>query len=254
MTDPVADGPGEVSRRTALSLVAILAAAGIAFDAVFDNKAVYANGPWGGYSNGYIPLNALVQIDYPGVIPYQYSSDALPHVYMAPGASENLLGLLAAYHAAAGGYLRVSEGYRTYAGQVWLEEHDNGGPAGTSNHGWGKAVDFDSGIITQPQVTWLAANGPTWGFSPLSGDLGHYNYSGPISAPTPTEGDDMAVLFNVNNVYLWALAGLGQGEAGWLETTDSALAAKYNTASGRPTISITQAQFDDIKAKFVAQY
>jgi len=254
VTESLPDETSGMSRRTALSLVAFLAAAGVTVEGLADGLPAFANGAWGGYSNGYIPLSALVQITYPGVIPYQYSSDALPYVYMAPGASDNLLGLLTSYHNATGGYLRVSEGYRTFAGQVWLHEHDNGGTPGTSNHGWGQAVDFDSGLLTGAQASWLNSNGGAWGFAPLSGDYGHYNYTGSITPIAQPSGDDVAVLFNCNNTYLWALAGLGQAEAGWIETTDAALAAKLGTASGHPTTIVTQAQWDDIKAKFVAQY
>jgi hypothetical protein len=173
------------SRRNFLSATAILAAVGLTVESLAYAPTAFANGTWGGYSNGAIPLSALVQINYPGVIPYHYCDDALDHVYMAPGASDRLLGMLAAYHSATGGYLRVSEGYRTFAGQVWLKANDNGTTPGQSPHGWGQAVDFDSGLITDAQIAWLATNGPTYDFAPLKDDKGHYDYNGPIT-PLPS--------------------------------------------------------------------
>ena len=173
------------------SVFATLAALGL--DLLFADSAL-ANGPWGGYANGYIPLSALDIVSYPGVVPYQYSSAALPSVYMAPGASDRLLSLLQNYHADTGGYLRVAEGYRSYAGQVYWYNQGNGGTPGHSNHGWGQAVDFDSGLLTSAQLSWLSTNGPMYYFFPLAGDLGHYNYTGPVGQASPTtngQGDTM---------------------------------------------------------------
>jgi hypothetical protein len=178
---------------------AVVGATGLGITGVGAPSA-FANGAWGGYANGYIPLADLDVIDYPGVIPYQYSSDALSQVYLAPGCSDRLLALLAAYHAAKGGYLRVSEGYRTYAGQEWLAANDNGGTPGQSNHGWAQAVDFDSGLLTSAQAIWLNANGPSYHFHPLAGDYGHYNYTGPITPPNEPDGDiEMRILFNTSD-------------------------------------------------------
>jgi hypothetical protein len=251
-------GDGAFARRDFLSLVAILASAGIATDWLFDTEPAAANGAWGGYSNGNIPLSALVQINYPGVVPFHYSNDALPYVYMAPGAAERLLLMLAAYHNAFGGYLRVSEGYRTYAAQVWLANNGNpprGGTPGQSNHGWGQAVDFDYGLLTTTQANWLNANGPSWEFHDLSGDYGHYNYTGPLGPPLLTQEDPMAIMFYapVGGVNTWAMAGAGQGTAAWWETTDEVLAGKLATyINGKASVGLTVAQWNDIKARFTA--
>lgn len=189
----VALGPkrdAHLSRRALLTgaAVAVAASAGISFFQPALSAA--ANTGWGGYSNGQIPLSALDTVIYPGVVPYQYSAAALPYVYLVSGCSQRLLQMLQKYHDTFGGYLRVAEGYRTLAGQQYWSDK-GGGPVGQSNHGWGEAVDFDKGSLTSAQANWLAANGPDYFFFPLSGDYGHYNYSGPI-----TPGGDMPTLIS----------------------------------------------------------
>jgi LAS superfamily LD-carboxypeptidase LdcB len=65
--------------------------------------------------------------------------------------------------------LRVTDSYRTYDQQVDLAQrkglYADGGLAavpGTSNHGWGLAVDAD---ITNPAtMSWLRSNGYKYGF------------------------------------------------------------------------------------------
>ena len=181
---------GRLSRRTLLTGVAVAVAAGAGISIIEPALPVAANAAWGGYANGQIPLSALDVVSYPGVIPYQYSSAALPYVYLVSGCSGRLLQMLQKYHDTVGGYLRVAEGYRTLAGQqYWADK--GGGPVGQSNHGWGEAVDFDKGSLTSAQANWLAANGPDYFFFPLSGDYGHYNYNGPI-----TPGGDMPTLIS----------------------------------------------------------
>ncbi len=71
--------------------------------------------------------------------------------------------------AADGVELRITDSYRPYAEQVDLAErkglYSQGGLAatpGTSNHGWGLAVDAD---VTEPAtLAWLRTNGARFGF------------------------------------------------------------------------------------------
>lgn len=71
--------------------------------------------------------------------------------------------------AADGVDLKVTDSYRSYSEQVDLAQrkglYENGGLAavpGTSNHGWGLAVDVD---ITDPAtLDWIRANGYRFGF------------------------------------------------------------------------------------------
>lgn len=65
--------------------------------------------------------------------------------------------------------MRATDGYRTYEAQVRLREEK--GPAltafpGTSNHGWGTAIDFASniGTFTSSEHKWMKANAPRFGW------------------------------------------------------------------------------------------
>jgi zinc D-Ala-D-Ala carboxypeptidase len=108
----------------------------------------------------------------------QYQNGQLPDSVLEPigqgshrlwgPAAESWKGAIAA--AAADGIdLKITDSYRTYAEQVDLAKrkglYQNGGLAavpGTSNHGWGLAVDVN---IDNPQVLdWLHTNGWKFGF------------------------------------------------------------------------------------------
>jgi hypothetical protein len=95
-------------------------------------------------------------------------------LWMAPG--QRLRGDAAAafdkmskYHAATvGGPLCVTDSYRSYSEQVSLYRRKPGLAAvpGTSEHGWGKAVDFCGGIQNTGSAAydWMKANARTFGW------------------------------------------------------------------------------------------
>lgn len=107
------------------------------------------------YGNGQVPAGALESIGQGG------------HQLYAPAAESWKAAVAAA--AADGIDLKVTDSYRTYDQQVELAQrkglYKNGGYAatpGTSNHGWGLAVDAD---ITAPAtLSWLRTNGYKYGF------------------------------------------------------------------------------------------
>ena len=107
------------------------------------------------YGNGRIPTEALEPIGQGG------------HRLAAPAAQAWRDVVSAA--AADGIELRITDSYRNYDQQVDLANrkglYSEGGYAavpGTSNHGWGLAVDAD---VTDPRtLEWLRANGPRFGF------------------------------------------------------------------------------------------
>lgn len=72
------------------------------------------------------------------------------------------------FRAALGVDLCVTDSYRTLAEQRRLA-YTKGGLAatpGTSNHGWGLAVDLCSSVTnSDASMDWLTANGPTFGWS-----------------------------------------------------------------------------------------
>jgi LAS superfamily LD-carboxypeptidase LdcB len=106
------------------------------------------------YGNGKIPAVALSQVDGTG------------HRLWAPAAES--LGRLRADAAAAGVTIGITDSYRSYESQVDVAarkgRYKNGGRAavpGTSDHGWGMAVDL---ALDDKAQSWMRANGARYGF------------------------------------------------------------------------------------------
>ncbi|WP_179956886.1 D-alanyl-D-alanine carboxypeptidase family protein [Amycolatopsis anabasis] len=114
-----------------------------------------AAGAWGGYPNGLIPAAALCSI----------GSGA--HVLRCD-AAQTFAAMSQAYAQAFGSPLCVTDSYRTFAAQVDLYRRKPSLAAvpGTSNHGWGLAVDLCGGAQSfgTPQYGWLAANSRAFGW------------------------------------------------------------------------------------------
>ncbi|MBT0771774.1 M15 family metallopeptidase [Kineosporia sp. J2-2] len=115
-----------------------------------------------GYENGRIPAEALCALKFaPG---HHLRSDAA-------NAAEQLA---AAYKAHFGSKLCVSDAYRDYQGQVEAKKKweaqgkpQNAATPGTSNHGWGTALDLGCGVnegYHTPQYLWIKTNGPSYGW------------------------------------------------------------------------------------------
>lgn len=115
-----------------------------------------APGAWGGYPNGFIPRAALCRI---GVGQHLLRCDAAAAFTVLTGA----------YAAAFGREACVTDSYRTFAGQVGLYRSKPALAAvpGTSNHGWGMAVDLCGGAqsFATAEYAWLVANAPRLGWS-----------------------------------------------------------------------------------------
>lgn len=106
------------------------------------------------YGNGKIPASALHEVGSTG------------HRLWAP-AAQALTGLISAA-AADGVRVGITDSYRSYAGQVDVAQrkglYSQGGLAavpGTSDHGWGMAVDLDLDASAQ---AWMRAHGAEHGF------------------------------------------------------------------------------------------
>ena len=120
-----------------------------------------AAGPaaWGGYQNGRIPATALCPVP------------SRPALQLECGAATAFDQLNAAFRTQFGQDIGITDGYRSYDEQVQcrLEKGSLCANPGTSNHGWGKAVDIGGccGINTGtgPAFDWLTANAGRYGWS-----------------------------------------------------------------------------------------
>jgi cell wall-associated NlpC family hydrolase len=110
---------------------------------------------WGGYPNGLIPPSAMCPL---GVGGHTLRCDAAA-AYRA---------LSAAFAGAFGSPLCITDSYRTYIGQVRLygQKPALAAVPGTSNHGWGLAVDLCGGVerYATAQYDWMKANAGRFGF------------------------------------------------------------------------------------------
>lgn len=109
---------------------------------------------WQGYGNGKMPADKLCRIA-PG---HKLRCDAA-----------------AAYEKLAAGYeahfhtrLCITDSYRSYRAQIDLlrRKPDLAAVPGTSNHGWGLAVDLCDGIndFGTPQHEWMVVNAESYGW------------------------------------------------------------------------------------------
>lgn len=114
-----------------------------------------AAGAWGGFPNGLIPMSALCPI---GVGTHRLRCDA----------AQTFRAMNGAFAAAFGRPLCVTDSYRTFPAQIDLYARKPALAAvpGTSNHGWGLALDLCGGIqsFSTPQFAWMAANASSFGW------------------------------------------------------------------------------------------
>lgn len=120
-----------------------------------------ATGPaaWGGYQNGRIPATSLCPVP------------SRPALQLECGAATAFDQLNTAFKGQFGQDIGITDGYRSYDEQVQcrLEKGSLCANPGTSNHGWGKAVDIGGccGINTGagPAFDWLTANAGRYGWN-----------------------------------------------------------------------------------------
>jgi peptidoglycan DL-endopeptidase CwlO len=115
-----------------------------------------ASSAWGGYPNGFIPLTALCGV---GIGSHALRCDA----------AQSLQAMSAAFASSFGRALCVTDSYRTFDSQVRLYGIKPALAAipGTSNHGWGLAVDLCGGANSfgTAEYGWLATFAPSFGWS-----------------------------------------------------------------------------------------
>jgi len=102
--------------------------------------------------------------------------------------------LAAAYRAQFGKSLCITDSYRSYASQVSLYQRKPSLAAlpGTSNHGWGVAVDLCGGVdkYNTTQYQWMKSHAPAYGWlHPAWADQGgnreepwHWEFGNPATA------------------------------------------------------------------------
>ncbi|MEZ0448873.1 M15 family metallopeptidase [Cellulomonas sp. ICMP 17802] len=108
-----------------------------------------------GYTNGNIPLKVLCAVAF------------APSQHLRCDAAEALARLNAAYRLDFGHDLRITGSYRTLEEQISTRAAKGTMAAvpGTSNHGWGLAVDLDQASgYRSAQYAWLKANAMTYGW------------------------------------------------------------------------------------------
>lgn len=107
------------------------------------------------HSNGAVPESELCELPASG------------H-RLHPDAARSWWRLNAAYTQRFGSRLCVTDSYRGYEAQAALQAAKPGlaAPAGTSNHGWGVAMDLCGGIesFESPAHRWMVLHGPRFGW------------------------------------------------------------------------------------------
>jgi hypothetical protein len=117
------------------------------------------------------PLPGCDGVRRPGTKNGQVPADSLctlfdGHTQLRADAAVALAKLNEAYVAKFGSDMCLASGYRTLAQQYAVKAEKGGLAAtpGTSNHGWGLAIDFCSRETSGARWTWLKENGPLYGF------------------------------------------------------------------------------------------
>lgn len=158
-----------------------------------------AQGSWGGYKNGNIPLSTLTNISnitasdgtkvsFGGCVTW------MSQPYLHPSAAVSIVELNKAYKQTFGKDLKLLSCYRSYGQQVAARKKYGSDAAtpGRSNHGWGLAVDFDDmSSYSLKEYRWLLANAPRYGWiNPKNMQQGgsgphepwHWEYARPVSS------------------------------------------------------------------------
>ncbi|MFD6142233.1 D-alanyl-D-alanine carboxypeptidase family protein [Promicromonospora sp. NPDC060271] len=108
------------------------------------------------YGNGQIPSSVLCDLSW------------APNQLLRCDAAAELENLNDAFRAEFGRNLDVTDGYRSYAEQLSVAAAKGGLAAvpGTSNHGWGQAVDLSGGIESfgTAEHAWMVANAGEYGW------------------------------------------------------------------------------------------
>jgi LAS superfamily LD-carboxypeptidase LdcB len=148
---------GASRRRAVIAVVtaaAVVMLAGVGYRTIGHHH--HQPGEWGGFQNGRIPSDQLCGLT------------GQPDHRLRCDAAAAYARMAAAYSARFKTHLCITDSYRSYDQQV--EAHaakpDITAEPGTSNHGWGLAVDLCGGVnsFDTRQHLWVVASGPAFGW------------------------------------------------------------------------------------------
>lgn len=154
------------------------------------NTGGEADGAWGGHDNGKIPDDELK------AVPYDESHT------LREDATDALTEMNEDFKKEFNTDISITDSYRSYEEQVDIKERkpDLAATPGTSNHGWGLALDLGGGINTwdSPERDWMVQNAETYGWvSPEWAQPGngkeepwHWEYTGEADGGGGSGGDD----------------------------------------------------------------
>lgn len=217
-----------------------------------DNYGVgVAPGPWGGYSNGFIPEERLTEIPW------------APGRYLRSDAVTSLVALNEDFKSKFGYNIGISDAYRDFAGQVEAKRKYGDGAAepGTSDHGWALAVDFGTGIASfgTQQYRWMKDNGPEYGWrhpawAEPNGRLPepwHWEFWGwaapgsetPIGG-SPSDAKAYARQALGNSLQFQCLERLWTGESNWNPLAKNASSGAYGIPQALPGEKLASAGAD----------
>lgn len=142
------------------------------------NSGGEADGAWGGHDNGKIPDDELKDVEYD-------KSHTLRE-----DATDALVKMNEDFKKEFNSDISITDSYRSYDEQVKIKEEkpDLAATPGTSNHGWGLALDLGGGINNwdTPERDWMVQNAEKYGWvSPEWAQKGngkeepwHWEYTG----------------------------------------------------------------------------
>lgn len=154
------------------------------------NTGGETDGAWGGYDNGKIPDDKLK------AVPYDKSHS------LREDATDALAKMSEDFKKEFNSDISITDSYRSYEEQVDIKKRkpDLAATPGTSNHGWGLALDLGGGINTwdSPERDWMVQNAEKYGWvSPDWAQPGngkeepwHWEYTGEEGAGSGDDADE----------------------------------------------------------------
>jgi hypothetical protein len=172
--------------RTALAAAAsALLVVGLAAPVMADPPAIHRDNkptPLAGTENGYVPDDRLITVA-PGCRVAREAAPSLALLLRTASSAKVRLGTRSCYRPISG-QVAVASSWTARGNSACaatVERHPDGRPKGTSNHGWGKAVDFSEASpmsFSSPGFRFLQAHAGRLGWN-------HPGWAKPGGGPCP---------------------------------------------------------------------